>query len=204
MTEKEKTEENINNSEDTVSEIPDKENGGKDPLAEMKEKLEAAEKELKEEKDRFLRFYADFDNYKKRSAREMDDFRKFANESLIKELLPVLDNLERAIHSSSSGEEADKSILEGVDMTLKEIMKILERFNVKPVQALGSPFDPNFHEAIGQEESDEHEDNTVLKEFQKGYMLHDRLIRPSMVLVSRRKTPVENREAEEKDSKENE
>jgi molecular chaperone GrpE len=204
MTEKEKTEENINNSEDTVSEIPDKENGGKDPLAEMKEKLEAAEKELKEEKDRFLRFYADFDNYKKRSAREMDDFRKFANESLIKELLPVLDNLERAIHSSSSGEEADKSILEGVDMTLKEIMKILERFNVKPVQALGSPFDPNFHEAIGQEESDEHEDNTVLKEFQKGYMLHDRLIRPSMVLVSRRKTPVENREAEEKNSKENE
>ena len=159
-----------------------------DPLAEAEKKLKIAQQETKQENERFLRLYADFENYKKRSAREIQDFRKFANDALIKELLPVLDNLERAINSSNSvSEESDKSIAQGVDMTLKEILKILEKFHVKPVEAIGKPFDPNFHEAIGQEESEEYEDNIVIKEFQKGYLLHDRLIRPAMVMVSKRK-----------------
>lgn len=181
-----------------------------DPLADAQKKLEAAQNEAKKEHENYLRLYADFENYKKRSAREIQDFRKFANESLIKELLPVVDNLERAIDSSNSaGEEADKSITQGVDMTLKEILKILEKFQAKPVEAMGKPFDPNFHEAIGQEESEEYEDNIVVKEFQKGYLLHDRLIRPSMVMVSKHKpaaqeTPEQTSEqASEDDNKDN-
>lgn len=168
--------------------------GEPDLLADAEKQVKAAQKKAEQEHENYLRLYADFENYKKRSAREIRDFRKFANESLIKELLPVVDNLERAIDSSNSTiEESDKSIAQGVDMTLKEILKLLEKFQAKPVEALGKPFDPNFHEAIGQEESEEYEDNIVVKEFQKGYLLHDRLIRPAMVIVSKHKeAPVEN------------
>ncbi len=148
------------------------------------EALAAAQQEIQAEKDRYLRLYAEFDNYRKRAARDMEDFRKFANENLIREILPVVDNLERAILSSNGNEEAARCIVEGVEMTRKEIVRILERFHVRPVESLGTPFNPDFHEAVGQEESSEHEPNTVVREFQKGYLLHDRLIRPAMVMVS--------------------
>ncbi|MGE0084214.1 MAG: nucleotide exchange factor GrpE [Desulfococcaceae bacterium] len=157
-----------------------------DPLIQKEKELEAVREELGAEKDRFLRFYAEFDNYKKRNAREMQDFRKFANESLIRELLPVIDNLERAVQSAEGNAEADKSIREGVGLIHRDILRVFEKFSVKAVQSLGFPFDPAFHEAIGQEES-EQGDNIVVKEFQKGYLLHDRLIRPAMVIVSRAK-----------------
>jgi molecular chaperone GrpE len=155
----------------------------------LKEELTTTEAAGKAFEDRYMRLYAEFENYKKRAAREAKEFRKFANEALVKEMLPVIDNLERAIHSSSSQENNQENyrdkILEGVTMTLNEILKVLERFNVKPVEALGQPFDPNYHEAVAQEESNVHEDNTVIREFQKGYLLHDRLIRPAMVVVSK-------------------
>ena len=209
MSEQEKTENNTENNIDSqnsdskegVSKEQDTDkkegdadlNGETDPLAEAEKNLELAQKEAKQEHENFLRLYADFENYKKRSAREIHDFRKFANESLIKELLPVVDNLERAIDSSNStNEESDKSITQGVDMTLKEILKLLEKFQTKPVKAMGETFDPNFHEAIGQEESEEYQDNIVIKEFQKGYLLHDRLIRPAMVMVSKHIKPPED------------
>ena len=159
----------------------------KDPLEEMTEKLAAAEAAAAEERDRVLRLSADFENYKKRSQREMTEFRKFANEALIKELLTVVDNLERAIASSPADTAEGDCMLEGVDLTLKEILKVFEKFNVKPVEADGKPFDPNFHQAVMQEESEEHPENNVLKELQKGYLLHDRLIRPAMVVVSKAK-----------------
>ncbi|SLM29726.1 Protein grpE [Desulfamplus magnetovallimortis] len=148
------------------------------------EELTAA---LNAEKDRVLRISAEFENYKKRSAREMADFRKFANETLIKKLLTVVDNLERAIASATADDQnADKSsIVEGVEMTHRDILKLLESFSVKPLEAQGKQFDPAFHQAITQQESDEYPDNTVITEFQKGYLLHDRLIRPSMVVVSK-------------------
>lgn len=151
----------------------------------LAQRLAAAEDALKEEKDRFLRLYAEFENFRKRSAREMQDFRKFANENLIRDLLPIVDNLERAIVSATVTADGQRSILEGVEITHREILKVLERHNVTPVEALGKPFDPRHHEAVGAEESQDHPDNTVLREFQKGYLLHDRLIRPSMVIVSR-------------------
>ncbi len=146
--------------------------------------LEKAEEEAKENFNRFLRVSAEFENYKKRTTREMTEFRKYANESIIKELLPVLDNLERAIASSSEEKDAEVCIIEGVEMTHKEILKIFGKFNVMPVEAIGQPFDPNFHQAVMQEESDEYPENTVLRELQKGYLMHDRLIRPAMVVVS--------------------
>ncbi len=127
-----------------------------------------------------------FENYKKRSAREMESFRKFANEALVKDMLSVVDNLERAILSSAD-KEAENGILEGIEMTLREILKIFEKFSVTPIESLGERFDPSFHEAVMQEESEEHDENTVLKELQKGYMIHDRLLRPSMVIVSKAK-----------------
>jgi molecular chaperone GrpE len=155
-----------------------------DPAAELEKKLAASEQALKEEHDRFLRMYAEFENYKKRSAREMNDFRKFANEYLIRELLPMIDNLERAL----AGETHDaESLMKGVNLILKEMVRILDKFNVKPLDTLGKPFNPNFHEAVGQEESEEYGDNVVVREFQKGYLLHDRLIRPAMVLVSKKR-----------------
>ncbi len=155
-----------------------------DPIKEMEAKLETAEQEAKENYDRFLRVSAEFENYKKRSAREISEFRKFANESLIKEMLSVVDNLERALDSSLSNKQADTGLVEGVDMTLKEILNIFEKFSVKPVESLGKPFDPAFHQAVMQKETDSHPGNTVTNEMQKGYMMHDRLIRPAMVVVS--------------------
>lgn len=156
----------------------------KDLIKEMEAKLKTAQEESKQTYDRLLRVSAEFENHKKRSAREMEEFRKFANESLIKEMLLVVDNLERAINSSSDAEQANSGLVQGVDITLKEILKIFEKFNVKPVESLKKRFDPSFHQAVMTEETDDYTEHTVINELQKGYMMHDRLLRPAMVVVS--------------------
>ena len=187
-----------NSTEKKISKEIDSDKDNKktgDPLKEMEARLESLEKEAKESYDRFLRVSAEFENYKKRAAREMNDFRKFANESFIKAMLPVVDNLDRAIESSSNDDHAQNSVVEGVNMTLKEILKVFEQFNVKPFESLGKAFDPALHQAVMQEETDDHPENTVLNELQKGYMMHDRLLRPAMVVVSKTKEP-ENQENE--------
>jgi molecular chaperone GrpE len=157
-------------------------------VAELESKIEAARQEARENYDRLLRVSAEFDNYKKRSAREMQDFRKYANESLLKELLPVLDNLELAIKAAREESNGQASLVDGVDLTLKEILRVLDKHGVQPVEALNQPFDPVFHQAVVGEESETHPANTVIQELQKGYTLHDRLLRPSMVVVSKQKT----------------
>ena len=168
-----------------------------DPLKILENKVEKAETDAAASHDRLLRATAEFDNYKKRSERELGEFRKFANERLIKELLPVMDNLERAIESSSD-DSANSVIIEGVEMTLKEIYKVLDTFNLKCLEAEGKVFDPNFHQAVLQEETDEQADNTVLKVMQKGYILHDRLIRPAMVVVAKAKAGDAEKESMDK------
>ena len=182
--------------EDKIDQNNDSNKEGKaetlDPLKEMEEKLESMGQEVKENYDRFLRVSAEFENYKKRAAREMNDFRKFANESFVKAMLPVVDNLDRAIESSNNDKHADTSMLEGVDMILKEILKIFEQFNVKPFESLGKTFDPSLHQAVMQEETEIYPENSVVNELQKGYMMHDRLLRPAMVVVSKTKTKSEN------------
>ena len=127
-----------------------------DPLKVMKVRLESVEQELKDSHDRFLRVSAEFENYKKRAAREMNDFRKFANESFVKAMLSVVDNLDRAIESSSDDDHSNSSVVEGVNMTLKEILKIFEQFGVKPFESLGKIFDPALHQAVMQKETDNH------------------------------------------------
>jgi molecular chaperone GrpE len=154
-------------------------------IEELKTKLEEKEQEAKENYDRFLRNAAELENYKKRTARQMDEFRKYANDSLIMELLTVVDNLERAIQSSLDDENSNASVVAGVQMTLNEILKILDKFGVKPIAALEQAFDPVFHQAVMQEESNDSPAQTVTKELQKGYLLHDRLLRPAMVVVSK-------------------
>ncbi len=163
-----------------------------DPMKALEAKLETAEKELQETHDRLLRVSAEFENYKKRSARDMTDFRKFANETLIKEMLPVVDNLERALESTNQDRPESKSVAEGVRMTLTEILKIFEKYQVKQIEALGETFDPSFHQAVMQEEDDSQPDKTITKELQKGYLMHDKLIRPAMVVVSKKKAAAEN------------
>jgi molecular chaperone GrpE len=151
---------------------------------ESAQRLEKAEEAAKENYERFLRVSAEFDNYKKRTAREMEEFKKFSTEKLIKELLPVVDNLERALVSTDDPSVQENGIKEGVDLTLQEILRVLERFGVKSIQSLNEPFDPTFHQAMMQEPRDNVPGNTVISELQKGYTLHDRLLRPAMVIVS--------------------
>jgi molecular chaperone GrpE len=143
--------------------------------------LEAA---LEAEKDRFMRLSAEFDNYRKRKQREIDEFRKFANETVFKQFLSVVDNLERAIASAENNQDTN-SLLEGVKLTHKEILKVFQNFNVKPVKAENQSFDPNFHQAVTQKETDDVPENTITDVLQTGYLLHDRLIRPAMVVVSK-------------------
>lgn len=185
QTNSEKTE----NKVDPESTPPDEQiiDSEEDPIKELEAKLEAKEKEAVETYDRLLRTSAEFDNYKKRSSREIEEFRKFANQSLIKEMLSVVDNLELAMNSTNDHKAIDKDLLQGLEMTHKEILKVFERFNVKPIDAKGQPFDPTFHEAVMQEETNDSPKNTVINELQRGYMIHDRLLRPSMVVVAKPK-----------------
>ena len=190
-------------SEDKISEDKKDEKGDSnkkdvtdtlDTLKEMEEKVESFKNEAAETHDRLLRLAAEFENYKKRSVREMNDFRKFANESFVKALLPVVDNLDRAIESSSNDKHANNSVVEGVNMTLREILKIFEQYGIKPFESLGKTFDPSLHQAVMQDDDAAYPENMVSKELQKGYMIHDRLLRPAMVVVSKRKTAPENQE----------
>ena len=150
-----------------------------------KEDIEELKEQLASEKDRVLRLAAEFENYKKRKQRESDEFKKFANETIFRQLLTIVDNLERAIFSTKENSD-EAGLLEGVKLTYKEILKLFETFNVKPVEAENQMFDPNFHQAITQVKTDEFPENSVTAVLQKGYLLHDRLIRPAMVIVSKR------------------
>ncbi|WP_300457704.1 nucleotide exchange factor GrpE [Desulfobacula sp.] len=141
--------------------------------------------QLSDEKDRNLRLLAEFENFKKRKQRELDEFKKFANEAVFRQLLTVVDNLERAILSAKETSDED-GLLGGVRLTHKEVIKLFETFNVTPVEAENQLFDPNFHQAVNQEETDEVPENTVTTVLQKGYCLHGRLIRPAMVIVSKK------------------
>jgi molecular chaperone GrpE len=153
-------------------------------LREMENRLAAREKEYDETHDKLLRVSAEFENYRKRTAREMVDFRKYAVQSLLKEMLSAVDHIELAIQAAASNSAPGKNLTEGLSLTLKELLRIFEKFNVMPIEAVGKPFNPEFHEAILREESGELPENTVLREMQKGYMIGNRLLRPSLVVVA--------------------
>jgi molecular chaperone GrpE len=151
-------------------------------IHQLEEQLAAKDKECRENWDRFLRERADLENYRKRASREKEELLSYCNKSLIEEILPVVDNMERAL--AHSGEETLPAVVEGVRMTHGMLLTALKKFGVTPVEAIGTPFDPAFHQAMTQVPTDEHPPNTVVEEFQKGYLLKERLLRPAMVSVS--------------------
>ncbi len=152
-------------------------------LAHLQEELAQARKEAQEHYDKLLRLAAEFENYKRRMEREQQTARKYAEESLLKELLPSLDNLERAAEEArKAGEQG--ALLQGVEMTRKGLLATLEKFGLVPIDSVGQPFDPSFHEALTMEASDEVPANHVLREFQKGYQYKERLLRAAKVVVS--------------------
>lgn len=174
--------------------------------AEMKKLNECLEEKTKEAKinyDKFLRACADLENYKKRAEKEKGDLINFANERLIKEILPAVDNLERAIDhihvpaGTKQGEdESDLSaIKDGIRLVLDNLVSVLKKFGIEVVSSLGEKFDPMKHEAVSQEETTEHKPGIVIKEFHKCYYLNNRLIRPAMVVIA--KTPESSTEMEE-------
>jgi molecular chaperone GrpE len=153
-------------------------------MAQLQQQLEEKSQEAQENYDRALRLAADMENLKKRLEREKADLLQFANENLIKELLPVVDNLELALEHGRQA-ETPAAFLEGIELVHQGFLKALERFGVTPLGAVGQPFDPVYHNAVMQEAAPEVPDCTVLKELQKGYLLHNRLLRPAMVVVAR-------------------
>ena len=140
--------------------------------------------EAKENYDRVLRLAAELDNLKKRQERELSEVRQFANENLLRELLPVLDNLERALEHGRQN-ETPEALMEGLDLVYQDFLKVLGRFGITPLDSVGERFNPTYHHAVMEEEAPEVDDQTVLKELQKGYLLQNRLLRPAMVVVSR-------------------
>lgn len=178
--------EEIKSQEEPTSEEIQKLN--EEDFARMQQELEEARAESEAATDKLMRLAAEFDNYKKRNIKEQESIRKYAAQNLIKELLPILDNLERAIDSANESNEVN-SLIDGVKMILRQLYTVLEKEGVSVIKAVGETFDPNFHEAVVHVPSDEYPENVIVQEYQKGYILHDRIIRPSMVAVS--KGPVE-------------
>jgi molecular chaperone GrpE len=145
-----------------------------------KERLAA---ELQEAGDKYLRLYAEFENYRKRVAKDKEELVKYANENLLTDLLPVIDNLEMALKHASN--DVSSGLVQGVEMTLKEMRRSLEKYGLTPIEAEDKPFDPAVHHAIAQVERDDVGENMVVEEYRKGYMFRDKVLRASLVAVSK-------------------
>jgi molecular chaperone GrpE len=155
-------------------------------IAELEAAVAKLEQEKKENFDKYLRAVADLENYRKRNKRDLDDARAEAKTKVLKEMLPVVDNLERAVeHAEKSGEPG--AVVDGVRLVLRQFLTSFERVDVTPVDAANQPFDPNLHEAISQQETDEFPPGTVVQVLQRGYRLGDRLLRPALVVVAKAK-----------------
>jgi len=147
---------------------------------------EALVREFEETRGRLLRLQADFENFKRRALKERTDAHQYGHENLVKDLLPTVDNLDRAIdHARKSGDGDLESLLQGVELVQRELLAALTKHGVVRIEALEKPFDPAFHEAMAQTPHESAPANTVIEELQKGYRLRDRLLRPSRVVVAR-------------------
>jgi molecular chaperone GrpE len=192
------------NEEETITEelLKEEEAASGEPLAEAAEaeaELEETEatgsaadepdeaqklrEELEAEQNKYLRLMADFDNYKRRAVKDRQEAEKFRSQSLLADLLPVLDNFERALAAAGASEEA-ASLVKGVEMVQKSLLEAVKREGLEEIKAIGEPFDPNFHQAVMQEKDENAEPGAVLMELQKGYTLKGRVLRPAMVKVN--------------------
>ncbi len=149
----------------------------------LQEALEAKTREAESLQDRNLRLMAEFDNARKRAAREREDYTRFANESLIRELLPVLDNFDRAL-SAAKSQPGAAAVTTGIELIQRELLRVLEKFGATPFPSVGQPFDPERHEAVSRMQTAEHPEMTVIAETARGYLLNGRVLRPAMVTVA--------------------
>ena len=154
-----------------------------EPIEVLEKELQETKDELDEQKDKFIRLQAETDNFRKRLSREKEEFSQYANERLFKELIPIFDNFERALEDPSN---EIKSLKEGLDMILKQFNTFLEKEKVEPIKAIGEKFNPEFHEALTSEESNDHEEDTIISQFVKGYKINNRVLRPSQVIIAKK------------------
>ncbi len=172
---KEESEASSEDSVDDATDIPT-------PAKSLEELLQKSKDELAEQKDQYVRLQAETDNFRKRMTREKNEFSQYANERLLKELIPIFDNFERALNAPSTDA---KSLKEGLDMILKQFNSFLEKEKVEPIEAIGKEFDPSIHDALTREESAEHKEYIVIREFVKGYTLNNRVLRPVQVVIAK-------------------
>ncbi len=149
----------------------------------LQEALQAKTREVEALQDKQLRLMAEFDNAKKRAVREREEQARFANESLLREILPVLDNFDRALQAAR-GEPAAAAVTAGIELIQRELLRVLEKFGVAPFSSVGQPFDPERHEAVARVNDPDHPEMTVIAETARGYMLNGRVLRPAMVTVA--------------------
>lgn len=187
---------NTPQKKDDIRELPVEKMSKKDLL----KKVEELQKKSDENYDKYLRSTAEIDNIIKRNKKEKEEWVKYSNETLIKELLQVIDNLEYALAHSKNGNSLD-AFIEGIELTLKGLRDTLEKAGLKCVKTEGENFDPCFHHAVSEENDENIESGKILREFQKGYTLHDRLIRPSMVVISKGKAEEDKSNKEAFDNK---
>jgi molecular chaperone GrpE len=179
--------------EETIKDERRMKDGEQEEIEGLRKKLEEKEKKAQEDHDRLLRMAADLDNYKKRSAKEKEEWIRFANEDLLKAVLPFADNLERAVSHSEKTKDV-QSLVDGVKLTIQQFLQALTKFGVSRFESVGKPFDPAVHEAMLVVETDKEKPHHVIQEFQKGYLLNDRLLRPATVSVSKPLEGVEETE----------
>jgi molecular chaperone GrpE len=175
--------ENVNDSESREPAPDDETQGETRTAAATEDPVQAIRQERDALQDRLLRTAAEFDNYRKRIERERRDLAEFAASDVMLELLPIVDNFERALQAAAPpGAESYRA---GIEMIHKQMLDLLRKRGVKPIEALGADFDPNFHQAVIHEASADHRDGEVMQELQRGYMLGERLLRPAMVKVAK-------------------
>ena len=177
----EEVEETVENTETTETKIEVVEEKTAEAL--LIEKVDKLEEELKQSEDKYLRLYAEFENFKRRKNKEIETNNVYKSQKVITEILPSLDNLERALQVESDNEEI-KSLLKGVEMVYEGLLNVLKSEGVELIETENAQFDPNYHHAVMQEEDSEKESGAILDTFQKGYKLKDRVIRPAMVKVN--------------------
>lgn len=173
------TEENTNEQEQTAAETGNE----KDELEKANAKIKELEEKIDEYENRYVRLRADFDNFRRRVDLDKQASEKYRAQHLITNLLPAIDNFERALQMASEDEQT-KQLLQGMEMVYRNILEALKKEGVEPIEALGKEFDPHYHQAIMQAQEEDVESNIIVEEFQKGYILKDRVIRPSMVKVN--------------------
>ncbi|SFE99887.1 molecular chaperone GrpE [Paenibacillus catalpae] len=168
---------------ETIDEALEEQTQQQEEVVQEDSRLEELAKLAEENQQRYLRAQADFDNFRRRTQKEKEDLAQYASMKLIGQLLPVVDNFERAVTAATANQDFD-ALAKGVDMIFRQLEQTLQQEGLKAMEAVGEPFNPEFHQAIMTVESEEHEEGIIVEEVQKGYILKDRVLRPAMVKVS--------------------